>query len=150
MIIGVIGGSECSKEVYEMAVELGREIGRRGYLLICGGLGGVMEGVCKGSKMEGGVTIGVLPGNTKEEANSWVDIPIVTGMGVARNVIIIRTAEVVIALPGRYGTLSEIGFALNLGTPIVGLRTWEIEGIQKVNSPYEAVEVAIRLGRRGK
>lgn len=147
MIIGVIGGGNCTKEIYALAFDVGTEIAKTGSTLICGGLGGVMEAVCKGAKSENGLTIGVLPGLLKNDANKWVDIPIVTGMGVARNVIIVRTSDSIIAINGGYGTLSELAIASNLGVPIVGLKTWEIKElpITRVNTPKEAVELAIKL-----
>ena len=147
MIIGVIGGGKCTAEIYGLAFEVGAEIARHNKTLICGGLGGVMESVCKGAKSENGLTIGVLPGKLKGEANQWVDIPIVTGMGVARNVIIVRTADSIIAIDGSYGTLSELAIASNLGVPIVGLKTWEVAElpIKRVNTPKEAVKLAIKL-----
>ncbi|MCK4353059.1 TIGR00725 family protein [candidate division WOR-3 bacterium] len=147
-IIGVIGGSSCSKEIKKIAFEVGCEIAKKKALLICGGLSGVMEAVCKGAKSKDGITIGVLPGKLKSEANKWVDIPIVTGIGVARNVIIVRSSDSIIAINGRYGTLSELAIASNLGIPIVGLKTWDVDlPIKRVNTPKEAVELAIKLSR---
>ncbi len=145
-IIGVIGGSHCSPEIYNLAVEIGERIAESGNMLICGGLSGVMEAACKGAKNKKGLTIGVLPGKLKSEANHWVDMPIVTGMGVARNVIIVRSSDSIIAIDGSHGTLSELAIASNLDVPIVGLRTWEVDlPIKKVNTPKEAVELAIKL-----
>ena len=145
-IIGVIGGSHCSPEIYNLAIEVGERIAASGNMLICGGLSGVMEAACKGAKNKKGLTIGVLPGKLKSEANHWVDIPIVTGMGVARNVIIVRSSDSIIAIDGSHGTLSELAIASNLDVPIVGLRTWEVDlPIKKVNTPKEAVELAIKL-----
>jgi len=145
-IIGVVGGSTCSPEIYELAYEVGRFIAKSKNILICGGLTGVMEAVCKGAKSENGFTLGILPGGVKTEANKWVDIPIVTGMGMARNVIIIRTADSIIAIDGSTGTLSELAIAANLEVPIVGLKTWEIDlPIHRVDTPEEAVELAIKL-----
>lgn len=156
-IIGVIGGASCSQEIYQLAVEVGKGIAKSGNILICGGLGGVMEAACKGAKSVGGLTIGVLPGRLKSEANPWVDIPIITGMGVARNVIVVRSSDSIIAIDGEYGTLSELAIAANIGVPIVGLKTWEVkttgrEGaltlpIKRVNTPEEAVELAIKLSK---
>ena len=152
MIVAVIGGNRCSKEMARMAEAVGRELAKRGAILICGGLGGVMEAACRGAKAEGGLTIGVLPGTSRYDANPYVDIPIVTGMGEARNVIIVRTAQAVIAVDGEYGTLSEIAHALKMGKPVVGLNTWElakagreVRDIVVAETPEEAVEKALAL-----
>lgn len=127
MIIAVIGGDDAPPEAFVLAEAVGREIARRGAMLICGGLGGVMESACRGAKAEGGTTIGVLPGTEAGEANAYVDIPIVTAMNQARNLVIVRSADAVIAIGGGYGTLSEMAFALRLGKPLVGLQTWSMQ-----------------------
>jgi len=136
------------------AEAVGRALAGRGAALVCGGMGGVMEAACRGAKSAGGLTIGVLPGTDRSEANPYVDVPIVTGLRCARNVIIARTAQAVIAVAGSYGTLSEIAFALNFGKPVVGLSTWEAqrEGrppapIVRASTPEEAVERALELAR---
>jgi len=154
-IIGVIGGSAPTKEETAAAEAVGRALAESGAVLICGGLGGVMEAACRGAKSAGGLTIGILPGTDARQANPHVDVPIVTGIRCARNVIIARTAQAVIAIGGSYGTLSEIGFALNFGKPVVGLGTWEVqrEGhppapIVRAATPEEAVERALELARR--
>jgi hypothetical protein len=121
--VGVIGSGRCSREIYELAKEVGESVARRGAILVCGGLGGVMEAACKGAKAAGGTTLGILPGTKAEDANDYVDIPIATGLGLARNILVVRSAQVLIAIEGGYGTLSEIAFALQLGVPVVGLRT---------------------------
>ncbi len=151
-LIAVIGGAEASPEEMAMAAAVGRELARRGAILICGGRGGVMEAACRGAKSAGGLTVGVLPGTTRAEANPYVDIPIVTGMGEARNVIIIRTARAVIAIGGSYGTLSEIAYALHYGVPVIGLGTWELARpghppppIHRAQTPEEAVDLALSL-----
>lgn len=141
--IGVIGARECSKEIEKLAFDVGYGIAKRGAILICGGLTGVMEAACRGAKEANGVTVGILPGTDKDDANPYVDIPIVTGMSVARNIILVRSSEVVIAIAGRYGTLSEIALALNVGKPVIGLSTWDIEApIIKAETPDDAVEKA--------
>ncbi|GAH11670.1 unnamed protein product, partial [marine sediment metagenome] len=118
-------------------------------ILICGGRGGVMEAACKGAKEEKGITIGVLPGNDKENANPYIDIPIVTGMGEARNVIIARSSDAVIAIAGKYGTLSEIAFALRFDVPVVGIATWNINiPILKAKNPKQAVGMALSAIRK--
>ncbi len=139
--IGVIGGREASSEILKLAEEAGKEIARRGAVLICGGMGGVMEAACKGAKEANGTTVGILPTVSPDDANPYVDISIPTGMGVARNVIIINSCDGVIAIGGRYGTLSEIAFALQKGIPLVSLRSWNFEeSIVQINSPNEAVD----------
>ena len=146
-IIGVIGqGRDCSPELLQDAELVGYHIAQKGAVLICGGLGGVMEAACRGAKKGGGMTIGVLPTTQKTDANEFVDIPIVTGFGEARNIIIVRTADALIAVGGKYGTLSEIAFALSFGKPIVGLHTWQnFEPIFYASQPDEAVEAAFKL-----
>ena len=155
MVIAVIGASQCSKEIAQIAEDVGRELAKRGVTLVCGGLGGVMEAACRGAKMEGGTTIGILPGTSRHEANPYVDIPIVTGMGEARNIIVVRSAQAAIAVSGEYGTLSEIAYALKLGIPVIGLGTWqlakegrEVRDIVVAETPKEAVEKAIALARQ--
>lgn len=142
--IGVVGGAKCSKEVKELAFKVGYEIGKRGAILVCGGLGGVMEAACRGAKEAGGTTLGILPGKDRDEANRWVDIAIPTGLSIARNFIIVRASDAIIALPGKFGTLSEIAVALSLKKSVIGLHTWEIEGpILRAESPEEAVGKAL-------
>ena len=150
MFIAVIGGSDCSEEEARLAEEVGRELARRGITLVCGGLSGVMEAACRGARAEGGTTIGILPGNSRGEANPYVDIPIVTGIGYARNAIVVRSAQAAISIDGSFGTLSEIGYALQFGIPVVGLETWSLsmrgrddDSIINAKSPVEAVERAI-------
>lgn len=139
----MIGGSECSKENYAAAEAVGRLIAERGGMVICGGLSGVMEAACKGACEAGGLTIGILPGNHVEDANAYVKIPVATGMGIGRNIVIIRTAAAVIAVDGKYGTLSEIAYALQMNKPVFGLNSWnEVPGVTAVNTPGEAVERA--------
>ncbi|MDL1969831.1 MAG: TIGR00725 family protein [Candidatus Desulfofervidaceae bacterium] len=145
-IIGVIGAGICDQKTYELAIEVGRGIAKHGCVLVCGGLGGVMEGAAKGAKEAGGITVGILPGFDSQDANPYIDIPVVTGVGHARNVIIVRTAAVLIAIAGNYGTLSEIAVALKMGKPVVGLRTWPgFEEIHYVSTPEEAITKAISL-----
>ena len=131
---------------------MGREIASRGHVLVCGGRGGVMREACRGAKDGGGLTVGILPGDDLSDANEFVDIPVITGLGFARNTIIARTANALIAVDGHYGTLSEIAFGLTAGRPIVGLRTWELRDgqgreppIERVSSAAEAVAACERL-----
>ena len=154
MIISVIGSSNpATREHVELAEEVGRELARRNIMVVCGGLSGIMEAVCRGAKSEGGTTIGILPGRAAAEANSYVDIPIVTSMGYSRNVIVVHTGEAVIAVGGAFGTLSEIGHALSDGLPVVGLKTWPLttngDGVDiggsiiRAESPADAVDKAL-------
>lgn len=140
-IVGVIGASKCSRSIAAIAEHVGKGIAERGDILICGGLGGVMEAACKGAKARGGLTVGILPGNDKTSANPWVDIPIATGFGYARNLVIVQSSDGIIAISGSYGTLSELAFASKLGVPLVGISTWEIEApIIKVETAEEALK----------
>ncbi len=155
LFIGVIGGGgEITPETANLAEEVGREIARRGAALVCGGLGGVMEAACKGACAEGGITIGILPGESRRTANQYVKIPIVTGMGYARNVAVVKSSQAVIAIDGSYGTLTEIGHALQSGIPVIGLKTWSISldgktdsGIIIAKNPEEAVAKAVEMVR---
>jgi uncharacterized protein (TIGR00725 family) len=139
-IIAVIGGRRTEKALLKEAEEAGRLIARRGATLVCGGLGGVMEAASRGAKSEGGITVGILPQNDSDNANHYIDIPIATGLGIGRNVIIARTADALIAVGGAYGTLSEIAFALQMGKPVAGIKTWDIKGVISVENAAEAVE----------
>ncbi|MGE5443410.1 MAG: TIGR00725 family protein [Ignavibacteriales bacterium] len=148
IMIGVIGAAEATAQESKTAEEVGREIAKQDGVLVCGGLGGVMEAACRGAKSEGGLTIGIIPGFSASDANSYVDIPIVTGMSHARNVIVVRSSSAVIAIGGSYGTLTEIALALKLGTPVIGINTWEVSSdIKKVANPKEAVDLAFSLAR---
>ncbi len=151
-IIGVIGqGQNCSRQILAYADIVGQEIAKRKGIVICGGLKGVMEAACRGAKKYQGLTIGIIPGTQKSEANEFVDIPIITGLSEARNIIIVRTADALIAIGGKYGTLSEIAFSLAFGKPIIGLCTWEnINGIHYQENPIEAVTTAFALLKREK
>ncbi len=151
-IISVIGSGQATGKEIELALEVGREIAKRGGILVCGGLNGVMEAACKGASVAGGITIGILPGNDRSTANPYVQIPVVTGMGEARNVIVVKSAQAVIAIGGAYGTLSEISHALQNDIPVIGLNTWKLEKEGKTdssiiiaNNPSEAVEIAFGL-----
>ncbi len=151
-IIAVIGGNQCSPREADVAEAVGRELAEKGATLICGGLGGVMEAACRGARATGGITIGILPGEIRQAANPYVQIPIVTGIGYARNVIVAKSAQAVIAVGGSYGTLSEISHALQSNIPVIGLNTWSLSrngqsdnSIIPAQSPSEAVEKAISL-----
>jgi uncharacterized protein (TIGR00725 family) len=140
-MIGVIGAGSCNDEIYEMARKVGDGIARVGAILVCGGLGGVMEGACQGTYEAGGTTIGILPGPDKAQANPYVTIPVVTDLGHARNVLIVRSSDILVAISGGYGTLSEISIALKLGKQVIGLRTWpNMEGIRYLTAPEHALD----------
>lgn len=144
--VGVIGAGYCSPETELLAEEVGRGIARAGAVLVCGGLGGVMEASARGAQREGGITVGILPGDSFEDANPFIQIPVVTGLGHARNVLVVRSAQVLIAVKGGYGTLSEVALALKMGKPVVGLHTWDVsKKITLVATPQEAVNKALRL-----
>ena len=153
--IAVIGGSACSKEEAELAEAVGRKLAKQGAILVCGGLSGVMEAACKGASAEGGITIGILPGDSRQSANPHVQIPIVTGMGYARNAVVVKSAQAVIAIGGSYGTLSEISHALQSDIPVIGLNTWSLSrnnqpdnSIIPVQNPTEAVDKALNPASR--
>lgn len=155
-IIAVIGGqSGASDKAKEHAYEVGRLIAEQGAYLICGGMEGVMEAACRGAKEANGTTIGVLPTGSKADANEFVDIPIVTGMGTARNVVIVRTADAIIAIDGSFGTLSEIAHALDQGKKVISLESWALEKlgvdeekILRAATPVEAVKLALEYAKR--
>jgi uncharacterized protein (TIGR00725 family) len=155
MIIAIIGDSSCSPEEAQLAESVGELLAQQGATVVCGGLGGVMEAVCRGVKSKGGLTVGILPGQDPSTANPWVDIPVVTGLGEARNVAVVKSAQAVIAIGGRYGTLSEIAYALKSSIPVIGLNTWSLSrneledaSIIRARSAIEAVDKAISLAKR--
>jgi uncharacterized protein (TIGR00725 family) len=141
-IIGIIGSGDRQKSRDELAEEVGRLLANRGAALVCGGLSGIMEAASRGCREAGGVTIGILPGSDKLDANPHIEFPIPTGMGVARNVLVVRASDAVIALPGGPGTMSEIALALNIEKPVIDLGNWDIEGTTKADTPQEAVTLA--------
>lgn len=138
--IAVIGGSAFDEFAARAAEEVGREIARAGGILVCGGLTGVMEAACRGAKEGGGTTVGFLPGASRGAENDYVDIALPTGMGEMRNMLIVNACDVVIAVGGEFGTLSEIAFALRVGKPVVGIDTWELSKRGKASDAI-AVEV---------
>ena len=154
LTIGVIGASSPTKKIENLAKEVGCLLAANGAVVICGGLSGVMEAVCRGAKSIGGTTIGILPGSNPDVANEWIDHVICTGMGEARNLVIIKSSDAVIAVGGGYGTLSEIGFALKLNKPIIGLQTWELENpnmdklaLKVMDDPKDAVSMSIKMAK---
>lgn len=143
-IIGVIGDSDPDPETAALAEQAGAEIARAGAVLVCGGLGGVMQAAARGAKEAGGLTVGVLPGYEPESANLFIDIPIITGMGHARNVVIAATAHALIAMSGSYGTLSEIAIGLKLKKRVVSLgRDASPAGVVPAADAREAVRMAL-------
>jgi uncharacterized protein (TIGR00725 family) len=151
--IAVVGASRADRALLEYAERVGATVASEGAVVICGGLGGVMEAACRGAKGAGGLTVGFLPGTDSAEANQWVDIVVPTGMGEARNVLVVRSAQAVVAVGGEYGTLSEIALALRDGIPVVGIGTWSLtrgdgqpdSGIVPIDDPVEAARTALRL-----
>ncbi len=133
--IGVIGGGEPgSMQIMDLAYDVGRHIALNGAALVCGGLGGVMQSASKGAAENGGVVVGIIPGDSKDDANPYVHIAIPSGMGIGRNVLVVKSADVLIAFPGAYGTLSEMALALTLGKSVVYLPgSWELRKIGKVD-----------------
>ncbi len=144
-LIAVIGGRKASNKQLKIAEEVGRILALNNTILICGGLEGIMEAVSKGAKSANGTTLGILPQDNKRFANDYIDIPIATGMGLARNAIITCAADAIIAIGGEYGTLSEIALGFQMDKPVIGIDTWEIEGIIKAIDAEDAVRKALSL-----
>jgi uncharacterized protein (TIGR00725 family) len=152
--VAVVGAGAPDTRLAALAEEVGRLLARSGAVVVCGGLGGVMEAACRGAKAEGGTTVGILPGLDRQDANPWVDVAIPTGLGEARNALVVRAADVLIAIGGEYGTLSEIALALKTGKPVVGIDTWELprrvvaaKELVRAATPAEAVDLALALAR---
>jgi uncharacterized protein (TIGR00725 family) len=142
-LIGVIGSGTCTEKARKLAYDVGKGIAEAEYPLICGGLGGVMEGACQGAFDAGGLTIGVLPGDDVDMANPYVMIPIATGMGFARNAIIVKSASVLIAIEGGPGTLSEVAFAIQFGVTVVSLNSFDVSpDLIQVQTSADALDVA--------
>lgn len=152
--VAVIGGSEPNGDDRAAAEVVGAALASAGAVVVCGGLGGVMAAACRGARAAGGLTVGLLPGGDRSAANPWVEVAIPTGLGEARNALVVAAASVVVAIGGEYGTLSEIALALRSGRPVVGVRTWSLTrpngeadaGIIPVDDPTEAALIAVRLG----
>ncbi|MGH8014977.1 MAG: TIGR00725 family protein [Candidatus Zixiibacteriota bacterium] len=148
-VIAVIGAGKCSKKLKDMAADVGRYIAENGGVLVCGGLGGTMEGAARGAKEAGGTTIGIIPGNNKSDANDFIDYVIVTGIGHARNILVVNSADAIVALPGKYGTLTEMAFALISGKPIVSVSAWKLgDEVRQVDDPIEAAKIALEMARK--
>ena len=148
--IGVIGASRASSDQLATAEAVGRELALHGAVLVCGGRGGVMEAACAGARGEGGLTIGLLPGSDRSEANPHVVAAIATGLGELRNGLIVRASDALIAVGGESGTLSEIALALKAGRPVLGLSTWELDGVERAGDASEAVRRALELAGRSR
>jgi len=144
-IIAVIGGRNCNVKVEHLAHNLGLNLAKVVDILVSGGLQGTMRAVCSGFKAKGGLTIGIIPGYDKKEANEFVDIVIPTGLGLARNVLVVKAADLVVALPGEAGTLSEIAYCLQFGIPVISLGSWGIKGVIKADTVDEVVTQAKRI-----
>ena len=154
LIIAVIGGGQCSTKEAVLAEAVGRELAKREVILVCGGLGGIMQAACRGATIESGLTIGILPSDDPTTANPYVQIPVATGVGYARNIAVVKSAQAVIAIDGDYGTLSEIGYALKADIPVIGLNTWSLsrngqedKSIIEAEDAVDAVEKAVSLAR---
>lgn len=153
--MAVVGGGRTTTREMDIATAVGRSLAERGAVVICGGLGGVMEGACRGAQAAGGTTVGILPGGDRGAGNAYLDIAVATGLGEARNTVVVRAADAVIAVGGEWGTLSEIAFAMKIGTPVIGLGTWDLRragataaGVVVVTSPTAAVEQALAHAAR--
>ena len=138
--VAVVGPGEASPQELQAAEDIGAGLAAAGAVVVTGGLGGVMEAACRGARSRRGRTIGILPGEDRDEANGWVEIAIATGLGELRNGLVVRAADALVAVGGAYGTLSEVALALKLGRPVVGLGTWDVHGIEHVSTPEEALE----------
>ena len=141
----MVGPGTATDAEVAAAEEVGRRLAATGAILVCGGLGGVMEAACRGAKAGGGTTVGILPGASRADANPHVDVALATGLGEARNALVVRAVDALVAVGGEYGTLSEIALALKAGKPVVGVGTWEIEGVRAVAEPVEAARLALEL-----
>lgn len=146
--ISVIGGSSISSKVEGLAESVGIMIGELDCILVCGGLGGAMEAAAKGAKKAGGMTIGILPGKEKDDANPYIDVALPTSIGYARNTIVACSADIVVALPGSYGTNSEICYALVYGRPVIDLGNWDIEGMTPAKNVDEAKEILKKMVKK--
>jgi hypothetical protein len=144
-VVSVIGGHSCTAEVEQLAHKLGKKLSKVADILVCGGLSGTMKAVASGFKAGGGTTLGIIPSYNKDDANQFMDIVIPTGMGLARNILVVKSGDVVIALPGEAGTLSEIAYCLQLGIPVISLKSWDIAGTINVRTVDEAVRKAKSL-----
>lgn len=151
--VAVVGPGACDDAVAALAEAVGRALAQRGSVLVCGGLGGVMAAACRGAREAGGVTVGLLPGTDRTASNAWLTVAVATGLGEARNALVVGAADAVIAVGGGFGTLSEIGLALRSGRRVVGLGTWElalggepVAGVEAAAGPSQAVSLVLGRG----
>jgi uncharacterized protein (TIGR00725 family) len=142
--VAVVGAGECGDEEAARAAEVGRRLAEAGAVVVCGGLGGVMEAACRGARAAGGTTVGLLPDDNRARANPHLTVALATGLGEIRNTLIVRDADAVVAIAGGYGTLSEIAFALRIGKRVIGLATWDVRGVEAASDPADAVARALR------
>lgn len=142
--IGVIGGASPDPKYRKIARDVGQQIGEKGAILVCGGLGGIMEAAAQGAKKAGGITLGILPGTAHGDANAYIDIPIATGLGYSRNSLVAMNADVLIAVDGLFGTLTEIAYGNIYGKKVIGIGTWDIQGVEKAKNAEQAVELALK------
>ena len=145
-VIAVVGAGKCSKKLRDMAAEVGKYVAEQGGVIVSGGMGGIMEGASRGAKEAGGITIGILPSDQKKDANEFIDYVIPSGFGEARNLLVVRSADAVVAFPGKFGTLSEMAFALQGGKPLISVNAWKLgDDIHVVDDPLEAAKLAMEL-----
>ncbi len=145
--ISIIGGHTANTKIRKLAEEVGELLADAGAVVVCGGLGGVMKYVSKGAKRKGGTTVGILPGDNRKDANEYIDIAIPTGLGMARNLLVVRSGDAVIAIDGKWGTLSEIALAKSIGKTVIGLNSFELDDVVSADTPEEAVEFAISAAK---
>lgn len=146
MQIGVIGGREAEPSLLAAAEETGRLIAERGALLLCGGMGGIMEAACRGAVRAGGQTLGILPGSDARSGNEFLTVTVPSGLGIARNVLIVQASDGIIAVGGRYGTLSEMAHARQLNKPLVSLHSWVFDdSVPAADSAAAAVELLFSM-----
>ncbi len=145
-VIAIIGAGKCSKKLRDMAAQVGKYVAENGGVVVCGGMGGIMEGAARGAKEGGGTTIGILPTDKREDANEFIDHVIPTGFGEARNILVVRAADAVVAFPGKFGTLSEMAFALKDRKPVISISAWKLgDDIIQMDDPLKAAEKALEL-----
>jgi uncharacterized protein (TIGR00725 family) len=145
--VAVVGPGDATAQELQDAEVVGSGLAVAGTVVVTGGMGGVMAAACRGARSAGGVTIGILPGGDRRAGNEWLSVAIPSGLGELRNGLIVRAADAIVAVGGAYGTLSEVALALKTGVPVVGLRTWKIDGIEQAATPAEAVTRAVELAR---
>ena len=147
-IIAIVGAGKCSKKLRDKAAVVARQVVKNGGIIVCGGMGGIMEGAARGAWEGGGVSIGILPSEDRKDANKFITFAIPTGFGEARNLMVIRAADAVVAFPGKFGTLSEMAFALKIGKPLISIAAWKLgEGIIQLDDAIEAADKALELAK---